>query len=94
MTERRAPVQASGVIRIHPAERRERIAAGEKGLVPGTVSWDEHERAWQSYSKRHGNQQSAERIAERAGFCYAELTEFLGHEPTTWEPIERGPNAD
>lgn len=75
---RRAPVQGS------PG----RIARGMPGHRPGTISWEEHQRAWEAYSKRYGNDQSAARIAERAGFCYQELTEFLGHEPTTWQEVE------
>jgi hypothetical protein len=49
----------------------------------GTVAWSEHVEAWDVYSKRHQGQ-SAERIAERAGFGYGELTTLLGHEPTTY----------
>lgn len=52
----------------------------------GTVSWEEHLAAWEVYAKRYGREQSAERVAERCGFCWAELREFLGHAPTTWEP--------
>lgn len=67
---RRAPVQAN---------------RGEaKG--PGTVSWEEHALAWSAYAARYGTRQSAERIAERGGFCYGELREFLGREPATWSP--------
>lgn len=71
---RRAPVQ--GV--RHPAEKKR---------PPGTVSWEEHVEAWEAYAKRYGTYQSAERIAERCGFCYEELTEFLGREPETWKPL-------
>jgi len=34
----------------------------------------------------NGGCTSAERIAERHGFDYNELTMFLGHEPQTWRP--------
>lgn len=48
----------------------------------GTIAWWEHEKAWEVYGSRYS--QSAERIAERGGFGYGELLEFLGHAPTTW----------
>ena len=56
----------------------------EKG--PGTITWAEHLLAWSNYAIRYGSSQSAERLAERGGFCYSELITFLGHEPKTWEP--------
>lgn len=74
-TERRAPVQGN-----------RRIKQGDPGNAPGTIAWDEHEQAWRVYNKRFGGGQSAERIAERQGFCYLELTDFLGHAPATWAP--------
>jgi len=49
----------------------------------GTVSWAEHLLAWEAYEKEYPGQ-SAERIAERGGFCYNELCLFLGRPPTTW----------
>lgn len=49
----------------------------------GTVAWWEHLAAWNVYHKKHTNQ-SAERIAERSGFGFGELTTLLGHEPTTY----------
>ena len=52
----------------------------------GTIDWAEHLMAWDAYSEQYGTSQSPERLAERGGFCYDELTGFLGHEPTTWEP--------
>lgn len=73
--ERRAPVQGNL-----------RIARGEPGHVPGTIAWGEHEEAWRAYNAKYRGDQSAERIAERQGFDYRELTEFLGHSPTTWRP--------
>lgn len=69
-SERRAPVQGTPSLK-QPA---------------GTVAWWEHEAAWQAYDARWRSGQSAERIAERHGFDYGELLEFLGHEPTTWRP--------
>lgn len=76
MSERRAPVQ-----------RNSRIPKDQPGHKPGTVAWWEHEKAWEDYASRYGRGQSAERIAERAGFCYLELTDHLGHAPTTWKEV-------
>lgn len=76
MSERRAPVQGNY-----------RIAKGQSGHGPGTIAWWEHEQAWESYASRYGRSQSAERLAERAGFCYLELVDFLGHAPTTWKSV-------
>jgi hypothetical protein len=77
MTEkRRAPVQGCDA----------RIPRGMPGREPGSVDWVEHVEAWYEYARRHGYSQSAERIAERHGFGYRELTDYLGHAPTTWEP--------
>jgi hypothetical protein len=71
---RRAPVQGTW----------ERDRAKRRG--PGTISWAEHLEAYATYSGRYGTSQSPERLAERQGFSYAELTDLLGHEPTTWTP--------
>lgn len=68
---RRAPVQ--GEIGRH----------AKRG--PGTITWDEHLRAWSVYAACGHGDQSAERIAERGGFGYDELTRLLGREPQTWE---------
>ena len=73
---RRAPVQGDY-----------RIAKGAPGHRAGTVTWEEHAKAWEDYARRYGRDQSAERIAERGGFGHEELTEHLGHAPTTWEPV-------
>lgn len=53
---------------------------------PGTIAWAEHEEAWATYAAKYGRQQSAQRIHERGGFCFGEVTDLLGHEPTTWVP--------
>jgi hypothetical protein len=63
-----------------------RIPKGQPGHAPGTITWVEHLEAWEAYAKRYGTYQSAERIAERCGFGYWELTDQLGHAPKTWEP--------
>ena len=68
-------------------ERRTNV----NGLPFGTITWREHAQAWIPYGARYGNRQDAERIAERGGFGWSELTEYLGHEPKTWEPDERTP---
>lgn len=62
--------------------------AGKRGeaRAAGTVTWEEHLEAYAGYAAKFGSSQSAERLAERAGFGYHEMTDFLGHEPTTWMP--------
>lgn len=72
---RRAPVQAD---RGHKP--------GEKPKGYGTIAWAEHLEAYGTYSGRYGKSQSAERLTERGGFTYWELTDLLGHEPKTWQP--------
>jgi hypothetical protein len=88
VAERRAPVQAStremdadGYCRTSSPLRPK----GAPGAVPGTVSWEEHELAWRGYARLYGTSQSAERLAQRGGFSWWELVDYLGHEPTTWE---------
>lgn len=49
----------------------------------GWIDWAEHCEAWDKYNLI-GTSQSAEKMAERWGFSYAELVWFLGHEPKTW----------
>ena len=57
-------------------------------LRAGTVAWWEHEEAWMAYTGGSGwDPQSAEVIAARHGFGYREMTDLLGHEPTTWKPV-------
>lgn len=65
------------------SERRTKV----NGKPYGTIAWWEHEAAWVGYHKRYpGIDQDAERIAERGGFGWGELTTYLGHEPTTHQP--------
>lgn len=78
-----------------PTEREDGRRAPVQGVWPdhpaGTIAWSEHEQAWLGYRARFpysGLRQDAERIAERGGFGYDEVTTFLGHEPTTWKPRE------
>jgi hypothetical protein len=75
---RRAPVQGD-----YPDEKRRAAEQGKPPHGPGTVSWEEHLLAWSAYAA-HGHSQSAERLAQRGGFGYGEMTELLGHEPKTW----------
>jgi hypothetical protein len=70
MDDKRAPVQGNRRLK----------------KVPGTVSWQEHIEAWEAYDKKYHCNQSVERIADRGGFCYGELCEFLGRAPETWKP--------
>lgn len=79
---KRAPVQGDGMYHLSPDDPRFIYSESHR---PGTISWDEHEQAWQSYHRRFGNDQSAERLAERGGFSYRELQMFLGHDPETYE---------
>jgi hypothetical protein len=66
-------------------EKRVPVQANKQlGKPAGTLAWWEHVKAWEAYEQRYHTGQSAERIAERGGFCYGELTDFLGHEPETW----------
>lgn len=73
MSERRARVQGN----YH-------LPLGAIGRECGTVLWAEHEEAWTQYAKRYGKDQSAERINDRWGFGYSEITSLLGHAPTTF----------
>jgi hypothetical protein len=51
----------------------------------GSVSWEEHVQAWLRYHALNGDRAStAEDIAVRGGFAYEQLTELLGHRPTSW----------
>lgn len=80
-TERRVRIGASGGSYLpegHPSRAKD-------ARPPGTITWTEHERAWQAYDRKYHGGQSAERIAKRGGFGYAELVEFLGRDPETWE---------
>lgn len=86
-SERRVPVQASRFFLNPSGNRVKRLGPGS---VPGTISWEEHEEVWKVYAKRFGDSQSAERMAERHGFDWNELEDFLGHPPTTWRPMVRG----
>lgn len=73
---RRAPVQGE----THDA-------AGRLAPKPaGTIAWSEHLEVWQAYARRHGEDQSAERIAERGGFGFYEAAHYLGRPLATWRP--------
>lgn len=62
------------------------IERGQPGHVPGTITWAEYLLAFADYANRFGRSQSAERLNERGGLCYLELTDRLGRAPETWEP--------
>lgn len=73
-------------------ERRAPVR-GDSGTRPehtaGTVAWAEFEEAWTQYADLiHGLEEplSLSRVAALGGFTWSELTYFLNHEPTTWEP--------
>lgn len=57
---------------------------------PGTIEWWEHEEAWKGYNRKFRTGQTAIGIANRGGFSWTELLEYLGHEPTTWRPRQNG----
>jgi hypothetical protein len=68
-----------------PHERRAPVLFHHRGgKSSGTIAWSEHEEAWREYSRRYGNAQSAEHIAERGGFGHGELLRFLGRDPLTF----------
>jgi hypothetical protein len=71
---KRAPVQQS----------YENKSKGRSRKPAGTITWAEHLEAYVDYAARYGKSQSAERLAERGGFGYWEITDLLGHEPMTW----------
>jgi len=76
---KRAPVQAErGLGRVDGKTMPLRGA--------GTVEWAEYLEAYSNYAVRYGRGQTADRLAERGGFSYWEITEYLGHEPKTWKP--------
>lgn len=52
----------------------------------GVISWAEHLLVYEAYAKKYGNQQSAIRIAERAGFSKAEAEGLIGRPLETWRP--------
>lgn len=83
MTPERAPVQRD--CPLHPGRYGCKHTAESPEHHHGSVSWAEHVEAWEDYARHYGREQTAERLAERGGFGYAEITEHLGHAPTTWE---------
>ena len=82
MNEKHCPTCICG--RRAPVQAQRDPDRGTKGA--GTITWAEYLEAYADYSAKYGRSQSAERLAERHGFGYWELTDHLGHEPKTWEP--------
>lgn len=80
MSDRRAPVQRD----CWSPPGRCKHAPNAPEHQGGTVAWEEHAEAWEGYARRYGKDQSAERLAQRGGFGYAEITGHLGHQPKTW----------
>lgn len=78
---------ADAADRDEAESRRAPVQGKPRERAPGTISWREHLEAYASYAAQFGTSQSAERLAERGGFGYEELTNLLGHEPTTWVPV-------
>lgn len=81
------------------AERARVQADHRSGGRAGTVPWETHLAAWAGYAAAGHGSQSAERIAERGGFGYAEVQcAIAGHYnlvrncrtrhpvPDGWEP--------
>ncbi len=80
MTDRRVCVQGHG--RHHLPKAHSARAADAR--PPGTITWEEHVKAWEAYDRKYSGS-SAERMAQRGGFGYEELVEYLGRDPETWE---------
>ncbi len=78
----RAPVQGDDTFELHKDHSARKIDA----KPPGWIDWAEHVDAWVEYAKQHGTQQSAERMAQRGGFGYWKLTQYLVRKPKTWRP--------
>lgn len=81
---RRVPVQGEGSYLLRIDDPR-----SKGSVVPGTVSWMEHVEAWKVYAERFGDDQSAKVVAQRGGFGYFELMEYLGRKPRTWRPTKQ-----
>lgn len=82
-TPRRAPVQGSAAYHVSVGH-----SAHDPNARPaGTISWKEHLEAYEGYALRYGRDQTADRIAQSQGFSYFQLSEFLGHQPVTWQPL-------
>jgi len=72
---RRAPVQGDRW-----------LPYGTIGRENGTITWEEHLEIYEAYVKKWGcRDQSAERLAERAGFGYGEIIDLTGQPPKTWQ---------
>ena len=72
---------------------RRAVVQAEADKPAGTIAWTEHEEAWAIYAAKYGRGQSAERIHERGGFGYRELTKLLSRPPATWAPTGPAPRC-
>lgn len=85
LRERKPPLGAAATLNDLPPKRAPVRADESLQERPGSISWDEHLKAYADHARRYGTSPSAEQIAEKGGFSYWELTNHLGHEPTTWK---------
>jgi hypothetical protein len=86
----RAPVQGNGPYWM-PSSHPYRVACESRDgecHPPGTISDEEFRAIYECYVARYGRGQSAERLAERGGFGYAEIVALTGKPPKTWQPQE------
>ena len=79
-----ATTHSKGVERRAPVQGDYWIPRGTIGREPGSVTWTEHLEAWRQYDRDGHGSQSADRLAERGGYGYSEITKLLGHAPKTW----------
>jgi hypothetical protein len=82
VAEPRWPVQAEH--QFDPTtkdKKRSKKPAGAVGDLEARIPYD-------AYVSRYGSEQTFERLHERGGFGYWELTYFLGQEPKTWKERE------
>lgn len=83
---RRVPVQGQGTWNLPRVAER-------PTCPPGTITWEEHVKAWEGYARRYGTSQSAELMAARGGFGYFELLIYLGDFPATWVARTEAPHG-
>lgn len=69
---------------VETSDERRAPVQGGRERKDGTIAWSEHEAVWELYRAQYGDDQTAERIAERGGFGYAEIIRLTGAEPKTF----------